>query len=302
MSQGHDISFYSDLLARHQYALVDRAFASQETLEEIPTFPLVPRPLKVAADEMPVLVPLNPKAPHMAFLADCMKKGESDTSENPVDTLIAVSPDVKQQLLERHLISRLIVKSPQGEAYMRYYSSDVFPHLVRILSPARLKSLFGHDGGIYGAAVQHWTYRFQNEWITVDAPVTEDVAPTSWIITREQRESLDHVGELSKALDTYRDNMDRPWKDHVEWNEKACIAERSMGIAKRTYHLSAPTDLVAFAVQALTHGERFYNHPRIHNLLQETASRPCAYRDATIAITDEEWATMNAGHSLQSNF
>jgi len=297
MNSVNCVTYYSDLLARHQYAIVDRAALPESTLKRFPLSLLVHRELENDEGMLPGLLPLEKDAPYMKLLAACMVLGQKDPSLNPVGTLIVASPDIEPRRLETHLTSRLIVYSQQGRAFLRYYSSDIFPHLVRILAPARLKSLFGPQGQVY-----QWTYRFQNEWITVPVPDVTEGVPLTWIIRREEHESLDLVGEVNQALDTYCDNMGRPWNNHAEWNEKACLVERSMGVAKRTYHLSASMDLVAFAVQALTHGERFYDHPRIHNLLQETASRPCAYRDATIAITDEEWAAMDVEHSFQNNF
>jgi len=297
MNPGHDIEFYSDLLARHQYALVDRVGAPAEILEALPLVLLVPDYLRSDENAMPGLLPLGPDKPYMAYLAECMKAGERNASENPVDTLLVASPDIGQRLLEIHLTSRLIVYSPQGRAFLRYYSSDIFPHLVRILSVERLKSLFG-----YKAQVCQWTYRFQNEWITVPVPDVNRHVPISCVIRREERESLDIVGDVNKALDAYRKEMGRPWENHAEWNEKACAIDHSISIAQRIYRLDAPADLNAFALQALRHGERFHSHPRIQNLLKETASRPSAYRDATHGITDDEWAAMATEIHSHRNF
>jgi len=291
MSQTHDIGFYTDLLAQHQYALIDRAAASAEMLAKFPLVPLIPDLLKNKDDIKltPALLPLPSDAPYMALLAECMKAGEKDASENPVDTLIVASPDVGQRLLEVHLTSRLIVYSPQGRAFLRYYSSDIFPHLVRVLSPERLKSLFGPR-----EQVCQWTYRFQNEWISVHAPELTEGVPLSWMVSREERESLDLVGDVNKTLDARQQKTGRPWNSHAEWNEQAAVAERSISVARRIHLLSAPADLIAFGTQALTHGEGFHRHPRIQSLLKDTASRPGAYRDATHGMTDDDWTAMAA--------
>jgi len=296
MSQAHNMEFYSELLERHQYALVDRVAISAEILKRFPLVPLDHWELRNEddSDQMPALLPLEPGAPHMELLAACMTLGEEEPGANPVATFIVVSPDIKPGRLQTHLSSRLIVQSPQGRAFLRYYSSDVFPHLVRILAPARLKSLFGPEKQVY-----QWTYRFQNEWITVPVPDVTKGVPLSWIIRREEHESLDLVGEVNKTLDAYQKKMGRPWKDHAEWNEKACAAEHFIRIAQRTHRLDAPADLIAFAMQALAHGERIHSHPRIHNLLKDTASRPSAYHDAVRHIADDEWVAMAAELSLQ---
>ena len=152
MAPNHDTAFYSALLAQHQYALVDREVASEDALKGLPLIPLIPDELEGDVNAMPALLPFGPKATYMERLAVSMKAGETDPRLNPVSTLIVVSPSVKQKALKDHLVSRLIVTSPQGRTFLRYYSSDIFPHLVRILSPARLKSLFGPLN-----QVQRWT-------------------------------------------------------------------------------------------------------------------------------------------------
>jgi len=291
MTQANDIAFYSALLQRHQYAFVDRVFTSEKMLEGMPIIPLVPKELRSDAEQMPALLPLGQGAPYMSRLAAMMKAGEEDPSCNPVDTLIVVTPDIEQSRLESHLISRLICLSPKrGKVYLRYFSSDVFPHLLRVFSPAHLKSLFGPHG-----EVREWTYRFQNDWITVPAPyVTEDVLPLAWVVTKGQLEALTIVGDVSRVLDTYQERIGRPWNSHAEWDAKARVAEISIGIAQNVCCLRDPIDLKTFALHALTYGERFYRHPSIENILRDTASRPGAYHAATSKLTKNEWATVAA--------
>jgi len=301
MDQKHDFEFYLDLLTRHQYAFFDRMATPEDMCELFPFIPLVPDYLRSDAHRMPGLLPLAPDAPYMEHLAACMTLEVENPSINPVATLIEVSPDVNQRLLEIHLTSRLIVYSPQGKAYLRYYSSDIFPHLVRVLSPERLKSLFGSDRNLLGR-VQKWTYRFQDEWITVPAPEVTKGVPIAWTVLREQREALNLVDKVDKALDAYQTEMGRPWNDYAEWNEKACAIELSLDVAQRIYHLSDTDDLATFAMQALTHGERFYSHPRIHSLLRHTAPRPGAYSNASYDIKDDEWIEIAAKSNFHSTF
>jgi len=297
MAPNHDTAFYSALLAQHQYALVDREVASEDALKGLPLIPLIPDELEGDVNAMPALLPFGPKATYMERLAVSMKAGETDPRLNPVSTLIVVSPSVKQKALKDHLVSRLIVTSPQGRTFLRYYSSDIFPHLVRILSPARLKSLFGPLN-----QVQRWTYRFQSDWITIPAPKITVGVPRHWNVFKDQREALDLVTDVNKVLDTYREKMGRPWKDHLEWEGKIHVAELSVDIARRIYHLRAPEDFIAFAMQALTHDERFYIHPTIQNILLQTASSPGAYHNATCNFTSDEWAGMIADLSSDTRF
>lgn len=286
MTQDRDINFYSDLLACHQYALVDRVFTSEQTLEKIPVIPLIPSRVSSDADQMPALMPLD--APYMPRLAARMKAGETDPSCNPIDTLIAVAPHITQKRLVSHLTSRLIFFSPGGKkGYLRYFSSDIFPHLLRILPPTGLKNLFGQRG-----EVLNWTYRFQDTWNTVSAPTVAEGVHAAWIISREQYAALEIVGEVNEVLDAYREKMDRPWKDIAEWDEKACVIELAIGYAQRIYHLSAPIDLKAFAMHALAYGEHFHKYRAIQQILRDTAPHPGAYHAATSKLTDNEWAVI----------
>jgi len=289
MAPIHDKAFYLALLARHQYALVDREATPASTLEGLPLIALVPDELEADACAMPAILPLGPEMPYMERLAVSMQEGEEDRNLSPIGTLIVVPSSVRLDVLKAHLISRLIVASPQGRAFLRYYRSDIFPHLVRALSPARLKSLFGPSG-----QVQEWTYRFQNDWITVPAPSITVGVPRHWNVFKDQREALDLVNDVNRVLDTYREKMGRPWKDHAEWEGKIHVAELSIDVARRIYHLRTPDDFIAFAMQALTHDERFYLHPTIQNILRRTASCAGAYCNATSNIADDEWAKMIA--------
>ena len=294
MVKVNGMGFYSHLLMQHQYAFVDRATTYKDAYELYPIIPLVPDSLRSDANKMPALIPLMPDAPYMERLAACMTLGQEMPYLDPVATLIAVPPDVSQDLLVRHFISRLICDSPQGKMYLRYFSSDIFPHLVRVLSAERLKSLFGK--------VDQWTYHFQNEWITVPAPDVTEGVPVIWRVLQGQREAIDLLGMVNRVLGDHKEQMGRPWKNHAEWNEKARIAEASFGIAQRVYHLSDSADLTTFARQAMAHGERFYHHPRIHDLLQHTASRPGAYSDASRSITNGEWVKIATELPLHTKF
>lgn len=251
MTQGHDIAFYSALLACHQYAFIDHATTSAETMEGLPLIPLVPWEMKRDIALTPALLPLTPESPYMERLAVGMKMGESNVSLNAIKTLIATAPNIEQCRLEKHLISRLIFyRQHGGRGFLRYYSSDIFPHLVRALPPSRLKKLFGLDG-----QVLNWTFRFQNDWITVPAPEASGPMLQAWIMTKTDIEALDLVGEIEHVLGIYRKEMGRPWKDYAEWDEKARAIE---------------------------------------NILRSVASHSDADHTATHTFTVNEWAAMLA--------
>jgi hypothetical protein len=287
MTQNCGIAFYSDLLARHDYALVDRTLVPAETLEDFPLIPLVPLELRSDEPKMPALLPLEPGAAYLGRLAARMKAGEEDPVFSPVATLISTSPDIKQSVLAFHLTSRLIIRGAWGKFLVYFYRSNVFPHLVRILSPRQLQSLFGKKGEI-----RAWTFCFQDEWQIVPEPEIREGVSFDLFVTDEQLESIILIGMVNEVLDEYREGTGHPWAGYAEWDKQARRAELSLGIAQRACRLTDPDDQKAFAMHALAHGGRFYRHPLIENILGAVASRPGTYSELASRITDGQWAAI----------
>ena len=217
-----DIYFYASMLAHHSYALLDSLYTSVETLEGMPVTLLTSRELERKDVSLPGLLPLGPDAPYIQRLAERMKAGETDPSCNPVATLIATDSRLTQEQIERHLTSRPLcfTDTPGKQAYLRFYDPHIFPHFVRILSPERLKCLYGCNG-----EVLLWTYRFYGQWVPMPAPEPAGAVPSLWLIPQGQCESLFALGKVNGALKARQEQMGRPWKDFAEWAEAANAIE-----------------------------------------------------------------------------
>jgi len=239
---------------------------------------------------MPAMLVLDPDAPWFDLLVMNLKLAEEDPGEHLISCLLAVDPAVSTGSLAFHLTSRLILGSPQGEVFLRYYDYRVFPHLVREFSPMYLKSLFGPKGQI-----QEWTYRFQNEWITVPVPEVTEGVPLYWHIDDETHKKLEYTGLLETTLRGYRKHLARPWQSREEYEDHIGPAKAAIVLAQRCYHLSAPDDLTAFGLHALCFGANFHLLPSIHRLLHDgTLQNPGDYAYVTEGFAQDDWARITA--------
>jgi hypothetical protein len=209
------------LLARHDYAIIDRAALFDESeAGDLPVEPLVPRILKNDAGKMPWLVPLTPGEPHMEMLAyhlECVEKGSGPC----LLSCLLAAPESTPGHMGIHLTKRLILHSPRGgKDLLRYYDPRVFQNLPRILKPEQLRALYG--------PVTAWTFRFQDEWLTLPAPEVSGVVPEYWAVNDAQRVRLNQVILLHPVLDAHRKQLGRPWRDLDEYAAVADAASRAL--------------------------------------------------------------------------
>ena len=282
---------HRDLLARHSFALIDRAAVHQRPWHDsLPMLPLVPRELRSDESDMPALLALNPDEPYFDLLEQNLISAEENPSEHFLSCLLVVGHSVNIKILTAHLTSRLVLSSPQGKVFLRYYDHRVFPHLVRILSQPYLKSLFGpHE------QVVQWTYRFQNDWITVPAPDTSNGVAHYWYANAETREKLEYTGLINSVLRKYSRQLKRPWQSPEEFEKYIDSAETAILLGQRLYHLSATEDLVAFGLHALKYGADFHRLDPIQRILHDEARRKLGdYAFTTEGFTHDEWAQITS--------
>lgn len=251
---------YEALLARHDYAIIDRAALVDESeIDGLPLEPLVPFELRGDADTLPALLPLEAGASYMKTLADTFEAADAGLGRYPFTCLLG-APDVKPGRMKSHLANRLILHSPRGgKDFLRYYSPRVFPQLVRVLSPEQLRALYG--------PIQIWTFPFQQEWQSHPAPEVTGIVPAFWSVKTEQRERLDRVIRLNAVLEARKNQLGRPWANLAEYSDVSQTADEALETAQSRYRLTE-ADSVAFALHALAHGEHFHCHPRIQTLLR----------------------------------
>jgi len=213
-------AYYLDLLQRHNYAILDGTGLYKEPwYKTLPRVPLVPRELRSDEEKMPALLPLEPNAPYLAQLARDLYETNKNDNRSLISCLLAVPEETDPETLQKHLTDRLVLHSPQGRAFLRYYDSRVFLHFDRILRPAQIMCLYG--------PVAHWMVRFQKDWLMLPAPDIADMktVPLVWQVRAEQREGLDRVGTVNLALTLWQEEVDRPFADLDEWRALAAKAD-----------------------------------------------------------------------------
>jgi hypothetical protein len=285
------VSTQENLLASHDYAIFSGAtIAAAPWLKTLPLRRLVPRELPGDVEKMPALLALKPLTePYIAYLSENLEDAEAGVMPHLISGLITVTPDTTPEAIEKHLTSRIVLNSPQGKVYLRYFDPRVFIHLHRILDINKVRTLYG--------PIQTWTITFQKRWISLPAP---DDGPKllSWGVTTPQRKRLDDVGLINRALLVYSRERGWPLSRQDEFDMATRIAEEAITRA-RNYKLKDKDDLIAFAAHTLAHGNRFDMHPRIQSLLGAARRGEVSYAGAAI-FDEQEWAEINANDELSS--
>jgi hypothetical protein len=286
------------LFERHDYAIV----APRSTLDDNPLLDSLP--LKTLAlltmrhprdmNSLPSLVSLTSlEAPHTALLIENMRQAfdpEIHPSDRPrplIDGLFRAPPGIEPVVLLDHLSSRLILHCVRRKerGILRYYRTDTFLHLRRILRSTWLASLFG--------PILEWSFPFQGQWICYQPPEVPDkkLIPTFWNVdgpTRDRIAGIEYVNEVLAQFEReIEDAQGSPyrWPNMATWEHAAAMAERSLANAA-AYGLD-DEDMIPFAVHALRYGEHFHLDLGIHHLLQTRGER--RYREITQPIPPEQW-------------
>ena len=272
----------SELLQRHQFALVDRAhLIPQEWHEELPLMPLVHEELEASPDRLPALLPLKPDASYMKALALNLELAKEEPDMCSPCALLATAPGTKPTRLQKQLTSCLVVPvlPRNSKAYIRYFDPTVFPKLSRIIAPSRWSLLYG--------SVLEWVIPFQKEWISFPAPEPEHRVAL-WSITEQEWDRIARIRLVNEALTEYGMALDHPWASFVEYDEASMLAERAILEAHKHYGIEDWDDLLAYALHALWYGEHFHRHPRIQGLLRRLP--PEGYGAAAAKISETVWA------------
>ena len=201
---------------------------------------------------------------------------------------LLVAPEVALEDMTIHLSDRLALHGPRGSIDMlRYYDPRVFRHLGRILTPERLRTLYG--------PVTEWTIRLNGKWISLPAPEVKDTAliPKFWGVKETQYAQLDRIIHLNSILDRREKQLGRPWRDLDDYHDAARPADKALAIAQNRYRLSE-TDSANFVLHALEHGETFHLHPYIQRLLYAAWTKEMPYTASANKIDAQGWADIEA--------
>jgi hypothetical protein len=297
LKQGDDVTLppaYPELLAQHDYAVVDHAAIFPEPWhEELPLRRIVPQVLEESAHLMPSLLPLRSLTAEQEPLL--YENHEAAQQGRRGDLLscffVLAQKEADPDALLQHLTDHLLLHSPQGYALLRYYDPRVFIHLRRLLEPGQMRALFG--------PFQTWTFRFQEEWIRLSAPEAPEApeAPADegpWEFSEAQRQRLDRVGYINTALADWNKKLARPWHGLAEYDQLAEQADRAIVRAQQDYQLKHSQDLSAFVRHTLRYGENFHLHPLIQELMRELPNEHAGYADISYQLEESDWAAIAA--------
>jgi hypothetical protein len=233
---------FVDLLARHDYAIIDRTIiGAEEWHDELPMQDIAPKSLAGDIERAPKLLPLETGAPYMDWLAENMAGACQGDEEYLFSCLLAV-PGVPAKKIMFHLERHLVFASPQGQGILRYYDGRVFPHLLRILDAYSLRALFG--------PVERWTVRLQDDWFNVPRPEA-GIARALWSLGKDTRERLDTIMQINQTLDQWQRRHKRPWKSLDEFQAFSEQVERALEIAQNELGLQDAEAQNDFALQRL---------------------------------------------------
>jgi hypothetical protein len=278
---------YEELLAQHNYAIIDRALLEDESeIDGLPVEPLVPHEMRGDVGILPMLLPLEAEAPYIKTLIETFEAADFGLGRYPF-TCLLTAPGVTPSRMKAHLTARLVLHSPRGgKDLLRYYDPRVFPHLVRILTPEQLRALYG--------PIQAWTFIFQQAWQSLSVPEVAGIVPGFWVVDDEQHAQLNRVIQLNTVLSTRQDKPDRAWVSLAEYSDAAQTADAALKTAQTHYRLSE-ADSAVFALHALEYGEQFHRHPRIQPLLRAARqNKDMPYAATASKLDARSWAQVAA--------
>jgi len=272
-----------ELLQSHSFALINRSkLLPQAWHEKLPLLALRHSRIGGSPERLPALLALQPGAPYMEALAQNLEMSQEQPELRTLCALFSLAEDIEPEPLRAHLSERLVAHlASGGRAFLRYFDPSVFPKLARIIPAHRWRLLYG--------PIQDWTIPFQNEWITFPAPQT-DIKAGAWVLTDEQWARVEHIRLINQALTDYQTAQDAPWESFEHYSQATETAERALLTAQQHYGLQDEGDLLAYAVDALTHGEHFHLHPALQNVLRH----PQGYGAASGELDKTLWAAVKA--------
>jgi hypothetical protein len=239
-------------LQRHAFGIAD-ANALQDLPEGITGTPLVPQELDGSAHLMPVLLdfrtmPANQADTLLEHLYDCQVNGVPP----PVGLLIQTDDDAGT-FVHRWNALQIATPGPGNKVWLRVHDSRVLHQLLRILTPAQTRRVFGR--------AEAFTYWVGGGWVTVHPPAPDDaegsVAPVQSSLGRWDWQRVELIGAINRALQRAGING----ADALL--AKGALAEQLMERATVSYGLTSREDKVEFAARGLITNTKFDQHPQI---------------------------------------
>jgi hypothetical protein len=232
-----------DIFARHDYALVDRQMLDPEPWREaLPLQVLVPKALRGDEEKMPGLISLRKlNSEQIERLAANLQAAKERREPRFIACLLTVG-DEPPYGIGIHMTRRLLMHTPDGRYFLRYYDPRVFVHLSRIFPVTLFAALYG--------PLTHWSIPFQDEWITLPYPETP-LRREFWSLDAEQRLGIGRILPINRALAYWAEDHG-PWKNLDHYRAAAECADRLVEQAIREHGIEGGDALIEFTLDGLT--------------------------------------------------
>ncbi|QYF95413.1 DUF4123 domain-containing protein [Massilia sp. PAMC28688] len=239
------LQFDHHLLARHRYALIEPSMA-EYLPDGIVAEPIVPEPMAASAHLMPRLLDLRALAPAqndalLTSLFQAQQNGEAPI----VSMLVQTEADARAFITHWNGL-QYATAAGGGKVWLRVHDPRVMHQLLRILTAGQRRKLFG--------PIEQLAYFVGATWVQApEAPAAGTAAVgTAWNWARVER-----IGLVNRALQAA--GVQDPQALWVQGER----AERLIDHATLRHQLTAPGDLVEFAMRGLLHGDAFDRHPQV---------------------------------------
>lgn len=267
----------AQLVDQYQYAIIDLGALPEDALPSgLDVKRLVPELLAGDFAKMPGLVCLRSIPDQTrALLQENLESAFRGERQHLFSCLLNADDAFETSSIVRHLTSHLILGSPQGKVFLRYYDPRVLQHLEWIFDPSQRRALFG--------PITHWAVCEPLLLRKIARP--EIAGSRRWSVSAEQRQWLDQVGLLNETLEQVRRSQHA--LKAAEAGPLEALARRilaAMEIAEKCYGLSHDQDLIAFATHAVFHGDDFHEQDVVQTLLSSLSDGENTYADAAPLI------------------
>lgn len=264
------------LIDQYRYGIVDVAALPEDALPSgIGIEALVPELLAGDSAKMPGLVCLSRISGQVrAHLQDNLEAAFRGEKQHLLSCLLNTEDACEPSFLRNHLTRRLILDSPSGKVFLRYYDPRVFEHLEWILEPSQRRALFG--------PITEWAICCPCRLRRITRPET---GSSRWYVGAERRRWLDRVGLINQTLK--QAERHQPALAAGDDRPAQALPQRILAaitIGERRYGLTHDQDLIAFATHALRYGDDFHERGIVQTLFASLAGGESTYADASPMI------------------
>jgi hypothetical protein len=276
------------------YVLVEPSSAGYHPiLKSLPTHVCDTPMLKDAEELTPRLIDMAALTPEQQETVSTALRQEPEAAHPP--TLCAwLETEADIDRLARAIARFLIGPGPEGEPiYWRYFDPRVFSLTMHLFSPEQRDALLG--------LVTQWRFAWCGHWWSIPGPGREvdgleGIRP-AWP-SSNQWNSLAHAPLLERVLR----NLDKPPAAFTpqEILQHQRRGELALGRGRQRLNLSAPDDLIAYAIHCVRYESAFLQHPKLSDAWAALSSGATNWSALLARLDHVDYRQMEELHRLMS--